>query len=299
MVSIEEAKQRIAVANSESQKLNTVRQQNIGRKETLQKQFETNLRAYNEKFGTNITVDTLAVEQERVVAEKVKEVEKVEGVINAIKAGNYELANQLSGVVKEQPSVTESATSITDSSVVNANITTPSQVGEQHIASVVDTQASAEQNVAQAFTNPVVQPAPVNVGQPAGVVQPVGVGQPEGIVQPVGVGQPAGVVQPAPNPVSMGQQMPTPQPVAPQQAQAQVQGAKPSLASLFSDDEEDSAPVQNTGASQTHDSSSLDNALSGFSSLGSSATPTPPPVSQSQPQTSFSSLLNNNQFADL
>lgn len=295
MVSIEEAKQRIAVANSESQKLNTVRQQNIGRKETLQKQFETNLRAYNEKFGTNITVDTLAVEQERVVAEKVKEVEKVEGVINAIKAGNYELANQLSGVVKEQPSVTESATPITDSSVVNANITTPSQVGEQHIASVVDTQASAEQNVAQAFTNPVVQPAPVNVGQSAGVVQPVGVGQPAGIVQP------AGVVQPAPNPVSMGQQMPTPQPVAPQQAQAQaqVQGAKPSLASLFSDDEEDSAPVQNTGEPQTHGSSSLDNALSGFSSLGSSATPTPPPVSQSQPQTSFSSLLNNNQFADL
>ena len=38
--SIEEAKQRIAVANSESQKLNSVRQQNIGRRETLQKQFD-------------------------------------------------------------------------------------------------------------------------------------------------------------------------------------------------------------------------------------------------------------------
>ena len=247
MPSIEEAKQRIAVANSESQKLNSIRQQNIGRRETLQKQFETNLKAYNDKFGTSITVETLLAEQERVVTEKVKEVEKVEGVINAINSGNYALANELSGVKPEETSTSVQPTS------------------EQ-----VETQSTPVAQSVAPSSEPVVS-TPV---QSTPVTQPV-----------------------------------TPSP-APQTT------PKTDLASLFSDEDDTPAsPVQSpiggtplgqplgvtpsSAPQPVQSNSGLNGALAGFESLGASSTPTPPPASQSQPNTSFSSLLNNNQFSDL
>ena len=247
MPSIEEAKQRIAVANSESQKLNSIRQQNIGRRETLQKQFETNLKAYNDKFGTSITVETLLAEQERVVTEKVKEVEKVEGVINAINSGNYALANELSGVKPEETSTSVQPTS------------------EQ-----VETQSTPVAQTVVPSSEPVVS-TPV---QSTPVTQPV-----------------------TPNP-------------APQTT------PKTDLASLFSDEDDTPAsPVQSpiggtplgqplgvtpsSAPQPVQSNSGLNGALAGFESLGASSTPTPPPASQSQPNTSFSSLLNNNQFSDL
>lgn len=270
MPSIEEAKQRIAVANSESQKLNSIRQQNIGRREALQKQFETNLKAYNDKFGTSITVETLVAEQERVVNEKVKEVEKVEGVINAINSGNYALANELSGVKPEETSTSVQPTS--------------EQVEIQS--------TSVAQSVAPS-SEPVVSTPVQQATSPAPVVQSA---------EPV-VSTPV-------------QSTPVAQPVTPSPAPQTT--PKPDLSSLFSDEDDTPAspiqtPIGGTPLGQplgvginpssapqpVQSNSGLNGALAGFESLGASTTPTPPPAGQSQPNTSFSSLLNNNQFSDL
>ena len=270
MPSIEEAKQRIAVANSESQKLNSIRQQNIGRRETLQKQFETNLKAYNDKFGTSITVETLLAEQERVVTEKVKEVEKVEGVINAINSGNYALANELSGVKPEETSTSVQPTS------------------EQ-----VETQSTPVAQTVVPSSEPVVSTPVQQATSPAQVVQSA---------EPV-VSTPV-------------QSTPVTQPVTPNPAPQTT--PKTDLASLFSDEDDTPAspiqtPIGGTPLGQplgvginpssapqpVQSNSGLNGALAGFESLGASTTPTPPPAGQSQPNTSFSSLLNNNQFSDL
>ena len=99
-----ELEARISKLNSSAKKINLERQQSIGRREALLKQQEDAIKAYNAKYNKNITPETVRAEYERVSAEKQEEVTKVEKIISAIETGNFDLANQLSGVEPEAKS---------------------------------------------------------------------------------------------------------------------------------------------------------------------------------------------------
>lgn len=96
-----ELKEKISQLNSVAKTLNTRRQQDIGKKETLTKQIEEMIAQYNKAYGKNITIETVDAELEAVTKQKEDEVSKVAGIINAIQAGNFELANTLAGVKVE------------------------------------------------------------------------------------------------------------------------------------------------------------------------------------------------------
>lgn len=99
-----ELEARISKLNSSAKKINLERQQSIGRREALLKQQEDAIKAYNAKYNKNITPETVRAEYERVSSEKQEEVAKVEKIISAIETGNFDLANQLSGVEPEAKS---------------------------------------------------------------------------------------------------------------------------------------------------------------------------------------------------
>ena len=96
-----ELKEKISQLNSVAKNLNTRRQQDIGKKETLTKQIEEMIAQYNKAYGKSITIETVDVELEAVTKQKEEEVSKVAGIINAIQAGNFDLANTLAGVQVE------------------------------------------------------------------------------------------------------------------------------------------------------------------------------------------------------
>lgn len=117
---ISQINQRIAVLNADSKRINNDRAVSIGKKETLQKQMNDALAAYKAKYGVDLTEANLQAEIDRVSAEKLKEVEQIEAVLNLIKLGQYDEANALvngtpvqaeepatpvSSVVVEQPIV--------------------------------------------------------------------------------------------------------------------------------------------------------------------------------------------------
>lgn len=112
-----ELKEKITQLNSVAKTLNTRRQQDIGKRETLTKQIEDMIEQYNKTYNKNITIDTLEAELESVKEKKEKEVEKVSGIINAIQTGDYALANKLAGI--ETNEKTASANTGYVESVVN------------------------------------------------------------------------------------------------------------------------------------------------------------------------------------
>ena len=189
MSNINELRQRIAVANSESKRLNSERAINLGKKDTLTKQLDTALKSYNEKYGKNITINTLNAELEAVTIAKEQEVKTIEAIIDAINNGNYEEANKLSGVVTKSEGVTPA-------------ISEP--VVTQPVAPTSVTQTVA-QPIAQPVVEPVTQPVVEPVTQP--VVEPVMPSAPTPVAPPV-ANTPVAPTPVAPTPVA-------PTPVAP------------------------------------------------------------------------------------
>lgn len=112
-----ELKEKITQLNSVAKTLNTRRQQDIGKRETLTKQIEDMIEQYNKTYNKSITIDTLEAELESIKEKKEKEVEKVSGIINAIQTGDYALANKLAGI--ETNEKTASANTGYVESVVN------------------------------------------------------------------------------------------------------------------------------------------------------------------------------------
>lgn len=104
-MSIEEIRNRISVINSETARLNTQRNQNIGRQETLRKQLNDAFDLYNKNYGVELTVDNLQSELDSVTRKKEEELNKIEQILNFIKSGNIAEANKLAGVedVDSQP----------------------------------------------------------------------------------------------------------------------------------------------------------------------------------------------------
>lgn len=94
-MTVDDVKQRIAVANSTSDSLNNARQVNIGKRDALTKQLEAGLKAYNDAYGVQLTSNDLEAEMVKVSEKKAKELEQLEVMIRLISEGNYDEANNL------------------------------------------------------------------------------------------------------------------------------------------------------------------------------------------------------------
>lgn len=92
---LSQIKQRIAVVNAESKRLNNERQVNIGKREALERQLSDALNKYNSTYNTSITADTLQAEMQRIVTAKETELVSIEQVLNLIKTGDFKGAEAL------------------------------------------------------------------------------------------------------------------------------------------------------------------------------------------------------------
>ena len=128
-MSIEEIRNRISVINSETARLNTQRNQNIGRQETLRKQLNDAFDLYNKNYGVELTVDNLQSELDSVTRKKEEELNKIEQILNFIKSGNIAEANKLAGIedVDSQPQAevetTQESTSVVQPPKAGVGIT--------------------------------------------------------------------------------------------------------------------------------------------------------------------------------
>lgn len=161
---IAQINQRIAVLNADSKRINNDRAVSIGKKETLQKQMNDALAAYKAKYGVELTEANLQSEIDRVSAEKLKEVEQIESVLNLIKLGQYDEANAL---VNGTPTVKEESTPVQEVPV------TP--VVEQPQSSVPTTPVQETTSVPPVPTAPAQEsvPTPPDLGIPAAPVESV------------------------------------------------------------------------------------------------------------------------------
>lgn len=129
---ISQINQRIAVLNADSKRINNDRAVSIGKKETLQKQMNDALAAYKAKYGVDLTEANLQAEIDRVSAEKLKEVEQIEAVLNLIKLGQYDEANALvSGtpVQAEEQVTPTNAGVVQETAPVKEAVPTPPDLG--------------------------------------------------------------------------------------------------------------------------------------------------------------------------
>lgn len=156
-----ELKERIAQLNSVAKTLNTKRQQDIGKRETLSKQIEEMIAQYNKVYGKSITIDTLDAELETVKKNKEAEVEKISGIITAIQTGNYELANKLAGVQTEEQKAAVANNDYVESVVSDSKVVKePAKVTQQPStpSMYVPTESTDEKVEAKAPSVPNVSP---------------------------------------------------------------------------------------------------------------------------------------------
>ena len=199
---ISQINQRIAVLNADSKRINNDRAVSIGKKETLQKQMNDALAAYKAKYGVDLTEANLQAEIDRVSAEKLKEVEKIEAVLNLIKLGQYDEANAL---VTGTPTKTEEPVA---------------PVQETPVASGVVEQPQAPVMQESIPTPPVMQesvPTPPDLGIPTppnlGIPTPPDLGIPEPPTLGTPVATPPTMQESIPTPPDLGtpvESIPTP-----------------------------------------------------------------------------------------
>ena len=97
-MNINEIKDRISSINKNIESLNNTRNQNIGRRETLEKSLKEHLSQYEAKYGVKLTNENLQSEFEKVTVQKEEELTKLEKIVSLINAGDLRGANQLAGV---------------------------------------------------------------------------------------------------------------------------------------------------------------------------------------------------------
>lgn len=93
----EELLAKVQSLNAKSKELNTLRQQNIGKKETLQNQLDSYLKKYAEMTGKQLSIDDIDAEIEATAKVLEEDVANVERVISMIESGDYESANKMVG----------------------------------------------------------------------------------------------------------------------------------------------------------------------------------------------------------
>lgn len=192
MSNINELNQKIAILNADSQRVNNERAVNIGKHDTLSKQLDTAIKSYNEKYGKNITVETLEQEINAVTSAKEKEIADIEAVLNAIKSGDYAKANELSNGVAEvseptqvvtpavtEPAQVEPAQTVATPVQVTTPVTepaqtvaTPAQVATPPVVSELIAPPVVEPMVSEPITPPVIEPIAPPMVEPAQVTPP-------------------------------------------------------------------------------------------------------------------------------
>lgn len=101
MSSVEELRSRIAVVNSTSARLNEQRNRNLGMRETLERQRDSAIRSYKEKYGIDLTQISIDSEYARLMQEKEAEVSVLERAIASIDAGDYATARSILGIAED------------------------------------------------------------------------------------------------------------------------------------------------------------------------------------------------------
>lgn len=124
---INQLKATIDRLNRQSTQVNTVRNQNIGKRKTLEAQCAELFKQYSEKYGVELTQETLQEEIQRVTAEKEKEVQQLSAVLSAIDSGDYAHANALMGIEYQDEALKEA--------LANNGVSTDRVMQEQEIMS--------------------------------------------------------------------------------------------------------------------------------------------------------------------
>lgn len=124
---INQLKATIDRLNKQSTQVNTVRNQNIGKRKTLEAQCVELFKQYSEKYGVELTQETLQGEIQRVTAEKEKEVQQLSAVLSAIDSGDYAHANALMGIEYQDEALKEA--------LANNGVSTDRVMQEQEIMS--------------------------------------------------------------------------------------------------------------------------------------------------------------------
>lgn len=165
MANLGELTLRIRKVNSEIARLNKERESNLARKKVYEEEFNKNCAQYNEKYGTNIGLDTIDTEFRRVSSDFEAQVTKMEQVVTLVNKGRVSEAEYLlTGKTPEQVAAEKQAE-------------VEAQVQEQ-----VEAQVQSEERVAQA---PTVAPT-VEASEP---VQSVPVTPTVSPVQPIPVAE--------------------------------------------------------------------------------------------------------------
>lgn len=133
-----ELQEKITKLNAKAKELNSLRQKNIGRREALLKQQEDAINAYNKKYGTSITAETIKEEYARVSSQKEDEANQLESIIEAIGRGDYETANKLAGVEVNQGESAKANDEYVEKAVESVGVSSV-EVPDTKEQSVVDT----------------------------------------------------------------------------------------------------------------------------------------------------------------
>ena len=184
-MTLEQINERVSQLNNEVARLNSQRAVNLGKRETLQAQLDSAIRAYNDAYGASIDVSTLDSEIASVTADTEKAVMHMEKVLACINSGDIAGAEQLQGV--EPSSATQPLA--TPQAVVEPVVAPPV------IEPVVNTVPAPPQ--ASAIPQTVIEPVVQEFVTPQAVVEPV-------VVSPVEVVAPPPVNDASPAPMSFG-----------------------------------------------------------------------------------------------
>lgn len=291
---INELKSKIDVLNKRSAQVNTVRNQNIGKRETLKAQCTELFKQYNEKYGVSLTPETLNAEIQAVVDEKAKEVNKLESVLAAVDAGNYSQANALLGIEYQDEVLTQvgvnSERVLSEQEIMNRDF----NATNTDFAKVVAPQPTqTEPEVSQPVASQPVAQAVPNVVETSAVQEDIPAAPPVApSVQPsIPVDEPVAPPVAPPKPSN-------PVPTAPSPAKPAVSNAF-DFASTFEEDDDVVAPppVKNKPASNPND------VMAGFvkpgmpkmSGLNMETSPTPPSEPK-KPVASFEAMFGGGQF---
>ena len=184
-MTLEQINERVSQLNNEVARLNSQRAVNLGKRETLQAQLDSAIRAYNDAYGASIDVSTLDSEIASVTADTEKAVMHMEKVLACINSGDIAGAEQLLGV--EPSSVTQPLA--TPQAVVEPVVAPPV------VEPVVNTVPAPPQ--ASAIPQTVIEPVVQEFVTPQAAVEPV-------VVSPVEVVAPPPVNDASPAPMSFG-----------------------------------------------------------------------------------------------
>lgn len=159
---INQLKATIDRLNKQSTQVNTVRNQNIGKRKTLEAQCAELFKQYSEKYGVELTQETLQEEIQRVTAEKEKEVQQLSAVLSAIDSGDYAHANALMGIEYQDEALKEA--------LANNGVSTDRVMQEQEIMSR-DFNKPVSTGAAEQMAQRVVNSGAQGTTQPAQTVQ--------------------------------------------------------------------------------------------------------------------------------